>query len=79
MSKGICRGTPLVAVLLLWGTRPLSAAEWYVAPEGKDTGKGTKEAPWNLRTTLNHPAAVRPGDTIWLRGGTYAGHFQGNL
>jgi hypothetical protein len=79
MSNAIRLSASLVAVILLTGSRPSSAAEWYVAPQGKATGKGTKEAPWDLRTALNHPAAVQPGDTIWLRGGTYPGHFNGNL
>jgi len=28
-------------------------------------------SPWDLQTALEHPAAVQPGDTIWLRGGSY--------
>jgi hypothetical protein len=28
---------------------------------------------------LNHPAAVKPGDTIWLRGGTYDGLWVSRL
>ena len=36
-------------------------------------------APWDLQTALNHPAAVHPGDTIWVRGGTYSGQFTSRL
>ncbi len=48
-----------------------TAGEWYVAPTGKAQGDGSKENPWDLQTALSHPAAVKPGDTIWLRGGRY--------
>src|SRR5262249_15288103 len=52
---------------------------WHVAPGGSPKGNGSREEPWDLRTALNHPAAVKPGDTIWLHQGTYAGHFHGRL
>ncbi len=35
--------------------------------------------PWALQTALAQPAAVHPGDTIWLRGGTYTGMFTSHL
>jgi hypothetical protein len=50
---------------------PGSHQGYYVAPTGSPTGDGSATRPWNLATALAHPAAVQPGDTIWLRGGTY--------
>lgn len=47
-------------------------AAFYVSPSGTANGDGSITAPWDLQTALAHPAAVEPGDTIWLRGGTYA-------
>jgi len=47
-------------------------AEFYVAPNGSSSGDGSLARPWNLSTGLGQPASVRPGDTIWLRGGVYA-------
>src|ERR1700736_1218232 len=47
------------------------AADRYVAENGTPGGDGTISRPWDLQTALNHPAAVQPGDTIWVRGGTY--------
>jgi hypothetical protein len=47
------------------------AADFYASPSAT-TGTGTITNPWSLTTALTHPAAVRPGDTIYLRGGTYA-------
>jgi hypothetical protein len=43
------------------------------------SGDGSRERPWDLATALAHPAAVRPGDTLWLRGGTYRGGFTSRL
>ena len=55
------------------------AAEWHVAPTGTARGNGSKASPWDLGTALNHPAPVKPGDTIWLHGGTYRGAFVSRL
>jgi hypothetical protein len=52
---------------------------FFVSPQGKASGTGTLENPWDLQTALNHPAAVKPGYTIWLRGGVYNGLFVGKL
>jgi hypothetical protein len=56
-----------------------NAAEWYVAPNGTAQGDGSKHSPWNLQAALDQPASVQPGDTIWLRGGTYQGVFISKL
>jgi hypothetical protein len=53
--------------------------DFYVSPAGTPTGNGTQAAPWDLATALAHPPVVRPGDTIWLRGGTYRGPFASSL
>ncbi|HYF48607.1 MAG TPA: chitobiase/beta-hexosaminidase C-terminal domain-containing protein [Planctomycetota bacterium] len=55
------------------------AAEFHVSPTGTSAGTGSAASPWNLQTALNHPAAVKPGDTIWLHGGTYTGRFVSRL
>lgn len=61
-----------VAVLLTSSTmRTATAAEWYVAPGGSDRNSGRIESPWGLQHALAAPAEVKPGDTIWLRGGRY--------
>ncbi len=52
---------------------------WYVSPTGSAQGDGSWDRPWDLRTALAHPAAVKPGDTVWLRGGTYPGSFTSRL
>jgi hypothetical protein len=69
-----------------------TAADYYAAPDGTKTGDGSKEKPWDFPTAMAHPNAgkgeaipkapadiVKPGDTIWVKGGTYkfsaARHF----
>lgn len=47
----------------------LNAAEVYVAPNGSDTNSGTLAAPF--ATVQRAQAAVAPGDTVLIRGGTY--------
>jgi hypothetical protein len=56
-----------------------SATDFYAAPNGSPTGTGSLSNPWDLRTALNQPASVHPGDTIWLRGGTYSGTYTSQL
>jgi hypothetical protein len=56
-------------------TEEAAEGQFYVSPDGRDTGDGSFENPWSLQTALDHPDEVQPGDTIWLRGGTYKGEF----
>jgi hypothetical protein len=61
---------------------PPERAGWYVAPDGSPKGKGTLDSPWDLATALakdGSGAEVKPGDTIWLRGGRYTGNFVSTL
>jgi hypothetical protein len=66
----------LLALLTVDG---LNAADYFAAPSGKSSGDGSKTQPWDLATALAGPAKVQPGDTIWLRGGTYTGEFTSRL
>jgi parallel beta-helix repeat protein len=62
-------------VLALWAAGTALATDFYVSPTGKASGSGSLGNPWDLKTALHHPNTVHPGDTIWLRGGTYRGSF----
>lgn len=53
--------------------------QFYVAPNGRAGAAGSFEDPWDLSTALAQPDAVRPGDTIWLRGGIYQGIYASRL
>ncbi|HEX6126040.1 MAG TPA: LamG-like jellyroll fold domain-containing protein [Pyrinomonadaceae bacterium] len=50
---------------------PPSDQNFYVSADGSPLGNGSYGSPWDLQTALSHPTAVRPGATIWLRGGRY--------
>ncbi len=41
----------------------------YVAPAGSDTNDGSRNAPW--KTIAHALGNAKPGDTVYLRGGTY--------
>ena len=50
---------------------PALGAEYYVAADGKPDAAGTKDDPWDILSMLAGRKPVEPGDTVWLRGGTY--------
>lgn len=52
-------------------TAEIAASQYFVSPAGSAAGTGSMASPWDLKTALSQPAAVKPGDTIYLRGGTY--------
>ncbi|HTI05301.1 MAG TPA: Ig-like domain-containing protein [Gemmatimonadales bacterium] len=55
-------------------------AGFFVSPSGSSTADGSIDHPWDLPTALaNASSRVQPGDTIWLRGGTYRGNFRSML
>ena len=65
-------GKSLAALALaMAATLPTQAADFYAAPLGVASGTGSISSPWDLQTALNQPSSVKPGDTIWLRGGVY--------
>ena len=78
MSPKVLTRWLLVAACAL-AHRTAAAADFYVAPNGSPSGNGSIGSPWDLQTALNQPSSVHAGDTIWLRGGTYTGHFTSNL
>jgi hypothetical protein len=54
-----------------------SVSGYFVAPTGRADGTGTEQRPWDLATALSGAAGrIHPGDTVWLRGGTYRGTFR---
>ncbi|HEX2980165.1 MAG TPA: hypothetical protein VHO48_07865 [Anaerolineaceae bacterium] len=65
---------PTTAPTVAPTTQPLPSTggnSWYVTPNGSSSGKGTMSSPWSLSAALAGPSAVQPGDTIWVRAGTY--------
>jgi hypothetical protein len=59
---------------------PTPRPGFYAAPNGSPAGDGSWSRPWDLTTALAaSPGRVTPGDTVWLRGGTYVGAFESHL
>ncbi|MFN8423935.1 MAG: hypothetical protein U0470_11345 [Anaerolineae bacterium] len=57
-------------------TPPAEAAPGhYVSSSATGSGDGSFDAPWTLQQALGQPAALKPGDIVWVRGGTYTGTF----
>jgi len=78
MVTVLCLGLPEGRRL----SAPTPGTRFYAAPPpaGSPGGDGTRGRPWDLATALaGGRGAVQPGDTIWLRGGVYAGRFDGTL
>ncbi len=68
----------LVAVACA-GSPQAFGTDFYVSPGGRPGGDGSIGRPWDLATALAGRAGVQPGDTIWLRGGTYTIPPGGNI
>ena len=51
-------------------------AGFFVSADAAAAGDGSRANPWRLQTALDHPAALRPGDTVWVRGGVYTNAFD---
>lgn len=63
-------------ILALIGGTLARTADFYVSASAQaNSGDGSISAPWPIRTAFAQPSTVRPGDTIWLRGGIYRGKF----
>jgi hypothetical protein len=60
-----------VAALTAAASSGVEAADRYVAVDGSPDGRGTKDSPWDLESTLAGRQKVAAGDTVWIRGGTY--------
>ncbi len=69
----------LASLFCLGAVGVVRASNYYVSPAGTPKGDGSLNGPWDLQTALNQPVAVKPGDTIWVLGGTYTGNFTSAL
>ena len=75
----------LIAIIYaLGGSPPASPGRsYFAAPNGTAAGDGSERRPWDLATALGGGGRtgprVQPGDTIWLRGGTYRGAFRSTV
>jgi len=59
---------------------PGSRTGYYVTTSGSAAGNGSDADPWDLKTALNGASGViHPGDTVWVRAGSYLGPFTSNM
>src|SRR5262245_28456071 len=70
---------PVAVVILVICVAEAGAKEFFVSPNASPEGTGKKKNPWSLQIAFSQPKKVKPGDTIWLRGGTYRGSFVSTL
>ncbi len=56
-------------LLLVCMCRPVTATTYYVSVTGNDSGPGTFADPW--QTIQKAADVLMPGDTVFIRGGTY--------
>lgn len=68
-----------VALACALVSSPLAAVEYHVRVDGTPKGDGSIERPWDLGTALQAVETVKPGDTVWIHGGTYRGGFVSRL
>ncbi len=62
--------TLLVVGVLLSAATLSRAADWHASPKAAPNGTGTAESPLALEAALTN-ARVKPGDTVYLKGGVY--------
>lgn len=75
----ICRMRSIGWVGLVLAAVPVFAAEYHIRTDGSPRGKGTTAESWDLATGLNAVDVVKPGDMVWIHGGTYRGGFASRL
>ena len=61
----------IVLLNTLFGMDSVLVSQWYIAPEGKSTNKGTEGSPWDIASTLDGKQNVRLGDMVYLLLGIY--------
>ncbi len=70
LSSGLFQ--PAVAAGMVLAVQAIgNSAEWHVATGGRPGGEGTRQSPWDLESALAGRQPIRPGDTVWILGGTY--------
>ena len=53
---------------------------FFVSPSGSGSASGSESSPMSLSAALSGGnGKIQPGDTVWLRNGTYSGTFRSSL
>jgi len=67
----------LTPVLIAVLTAPIIAGNIYVTTGGSPGGDGTQARPLDIATAVSEKSPAKPGDTILIAAGTYAGEMTG--
>ena len=67
-----CLASLLAAAVVSLVAAAAQAADYYVATNGSTNAAGTMAAPWTFAKAVSSTGAG-PGDTVFVRGGTYNG------
>src|ERR1035437_5355456 len=67
----------LVLALVACGVNGF-ANDFFVSPNGSRSGTGSITNPWDIYTAVRATNSIQPGDTLYLRGGTYLGGWLTN-
>ena len=78
MMTTVLRAAALCAALCC-ALSAAQATEFFVAPDGRADGDGSRQRPLDLATALSSSSLAKPGDAVWLLGGTYRGGFASKL
>lgn len=66
----------LYVLLLVNISANVVANRFFVSSNADKNGNGSISEPWLLQTALNQPAELKPGDTVWVRGGVYINSYD---
>ena len=77
----LCAAVGVLTSAVATAQTPSSSAAagrgYYVGPNGSPGGNGSRSRPWDFATAIK--ASLQPGDTIWVRAGTYRGAFRSTV
>ena len=75
-NVSVAVNAPAIDEITTGGIRP----GYYVSPSGSSGNNGSYNNPWTLAYALSGAGGrVQPGDTVWMRGGTYRGSFRSTV
>lgn len=70
-SVTVAQGDRIIVQPVGLTPEPTPVTGLFIAPTGSDTAAGTQTAP--MKTILAASGKLAPGQTLWVRGGTYSG------
>lgn len=66
----------LLVFLVLIEPVHTASVNYYVSPYGNDSNPGTMERPWRHIAYAASSQVIKPGDTVYIRGGVYSEYIK---